>query len=133
MFVLQFFAGKFPLVIKQPLLAPQSAAVTAQRAISANNAMTWDSDANHVGAVGTTNGSTRVFISELLRHPRIRTRLAHRNRTQNPPSPQLKVRPDWRQRNVELQLPARKIIGKLRTKRLQMWMFTRHDICAQLI
>src|SRR5436309_14794123 len=115
MFVLQFFAGRFPLVIKQPLLAPQSAAVTAQRAISANNAMTWDSDANHVGADGTTNGSRRVFISELLRHPRVRTRLAHRNRTQDLPSPQLEVRPDWRQGDADLQLPARTITVQLRT------------------
>src|SRR5437016_10586098 len=93
------------LVIEQPFLAPQSTAITAQRAIRANDAMARNHDANHVCAVRATDGATRVLISELSRHPRIGTRFAHRNRTQNFPGPPLKGRPDWRQRNVELQFP----------------------------
>src|SRR5438270_11019989 len=118
-------------MVEQPFLSPQSTAVAAERAIRANDAMARNHDANHVRAVRATNGATRVLISELSRHPRIRARFAHRNRTQNLPGPQLKVRPDWRQRNVEFQFPAREIAGQLRADRLQMRMLARHDICPQ--
>src|SRR4029077_5231137 len=80
-----------------------------------------------------TDGAARVLVSELFRHPRIGTCFAHRNGTQNFPGPQLKVRPDWRQSNVELQFPSRKIIGQLPADRLQMWVLARHDVRPQTL
>src|SRR6266566_8977642 len=133
MFVLQFLADRFPLVIEQPFLTPQSATVTAQRAIRADDAMTGDDDANHVGAVGTTNRATRVLITELFRHPRIGTRFAHWDGPQDFPCSQLKVRPDRRQWNVELQVLAGKIISQLRTDRVQIPMFARDNVCSQTL
>ena len=76
-----------PLMVEQPFLSPQSTAVAAERAIRANDAMTRNHDANHVRAVRATDGATRVLVSEPSRHPRIRTRFADRNRTQNFPGP----------------------------------------------
>ena len=58
-----------PLVIEQPLLPPQSAAVTAKCAIGADDAMTRDDDANHVRAVRAANSPARIYIAEAFRHP----------------------------------------------------------------
>src|SRR5438046_555622 len=101
-----FVLRHFLLVIEQPFLSPQTAAVTTERAISANDTMTRNHDTNHIRAVRATDSAACVLISELLRHPRIGTRFAYRNRTQNFPGSQLKVRADRRQRNVELQVLA---------------------------
>src|SRR6201981_2825159 len=73
------------LMIEQPFLAPQTAAVSAERAVGSNHAMTWNDDANHVRSIGATNCATRVFIAEAPGHPRIGTRFANWNRLQDLP------------------------------------------------
>src|SRR6266496_388445 len=115
------------LMLEQPFLAPQTAAVSAQGAVSADHAVTRDDNADHVRAVRAANCSTRVFISQALRHPGIRACFAYGNRLQNLPSPQLKRRTNRRQWNIELQIFTREVIGQLRTDRFQMPMFSRHD------
>src|SRR6266550_2763985 len=69
-------AHKTPLVIEQPFLAPQPAAVTAQRTVGANDAMTRNNDADHVLAIGPAHRATHLDITEFFRHPRIRARFA---------------------------------------------------------
>jgi len=49
-------------VIEQPLLSPQTATVTAQRAIGANDAMARDHNANHVRAIRAAT-ARRAFSS----------------------------------------------------------------------
>src|SRR5436190_1951937 len=120
-----------PFVIEQPFLAPQSAAVTAQRAIRPNNAVARDHDANHVRAVCATNCAPRIFISQALRHPRIRASFPHRDGPKDFPGTQLKVRSDRRQRNIKLQIFAGKIITELLAHRCEVRMLARHDIGSQ--
>src|SRR5262249_18423634 len=119
------------LVIEQPFLAPQTAAVAAERAISANDAVARDDDADHVRSIRATNCPTRIFIAQTLCHPRIRTRLADWNRLQDLPRAQLKGRSDRSQRNFELQLLASEIILQLGTNTIEISMLPGHDICAQ--
>ena len=109
-----------PLVIEQPFLAPQTAAVPAERAIRSNHPMARDDDANHVRAIRATNCATRIFIAQALCHPRIRTRFANWDRLQDFPSAQLEGGPDRSQRNFELQLLAGEIVPELRTDGFKM-------------
>src|SRR6266404_114070 len=120
-----------PFVIEQPFLAPPSAAVTAQRAIRPDNAVARDYDANHVRAVCATNCAARIFISQALRHPRIRASFPHRDGPKDFPGTQLKVRSDRRQRNIKLQIFAGKIITELLARRCEVRMLTRHDVGSQ--
>src|SRR4029453_1987242 len=120
-----------PFVIEQPFLAPQSAAVPAERPVGSNHPMARDDDANHVRAIRATNCATRIFIPQALCHPRIRTRFAYWNRLQDSPSAQLEGGSDRSQRNFELQLLAGEIVPELRTDGFEIPMFPRHDICAQ--
>src|ERR1044072_6804300 len=76
--------------------------------------MTWNDDAHHVFAIGTPDRAAHFNIAELLCHPRIRTRFADRNRTQNFPGAQLKRRTDRRQRSVEREVLACKKIAGMR-------------------
>src|ERR1700681_4659041 len=98
------FLLTLPLVIEQPFLAPQSAAVTAERAIGANDAMTGDDNANHVGPVGTSDRAARGRNSQTLGHPGIRARFADWNRPENFPGSHLKIRTDRRERNIKFQI-----------------------------
>src|SRR5947208_13187924 len=95
--------------------------------------MTRNDNANHVRAVRTANRAARIFIAESLRHPGIRTRFADSNLLQNFPGAQLKWRPDRRQRNVELQVLARKIISKLLAGCREVAMLARNDIRCQAL
>src|SRR5213079_440161 len=115
----------------QPFLAPQPAAVSAQRSVGADHAVTRNDNADHVCAVRTADSPARVFISQAFRHPGIRACFACGNRLQNFPGPQLKLRTNWRQWNIELEVFAGEIIGQLRTDCFQMPMFSRHYICSQ--
>src|SRR6202040_1933416 len=42
---------KTPLVIEQPFLSPEAAAITAERTVGADDAMTGDDDGEHVRSV----------------------------------------------------------------------------------
>ena len=108
-----------PLVIEEPFLAPQTAAVPAERAVGANNAVARDDDANHVRAIRATNCATRIFIAQALCHPRIRTRFANWNRLQDFPRAQLKGRSDRSQRNFKLQLLAGEIVSRVANERFR--------------
>jgi hypothetical protein len=55
--------GISPFVIEQPFLAPQTAAVPAERSVGSNHPMARDDDANHVRAIRATNCATRIFIA----------------------------------------------------------------------
>src|SRR5205085_6847768 len=121
-------ASVAPLVIEQPLLAPQAAAVTAQRAVSANDAVARNDDANHVRAIRATNRPAGVFVAKPFRHPGIRPRLADRDRPQDFPRAQLKRRADGRQRDIELQLSAGEIIAELLASGCEMPMLAGHNI-----
>ena len=57
------------LVIEQPFLAPQAAAIAAESSIGTNDTMARDDDANHVGAIRAANRATRIFITQALCHP----------------------------------------------------------------
>src|SRR6516164_341567 len=118
-------------MIEQPFLAPQTAAVPAQRAIGANHAMARDDDGNHVRAICATNCATRIFIAQALSYPRIGTRFTYWNRLQDFPRAQLKGRSDRSERNFKLEPLAREIILQLGTNTLKVSMFAGHDICAQ--
>ena len=59
------------LVVEQPFLAPQTAAVSAERPIGANDSMARNDDANHVRAIGATDCTARILIAQALCHPRI--------------------------------------------------------------
>src|SRR5215211_9360681 len=120
-----------PFVIEQPFLAPQTAAVPAERPVGSNHAVTRDDYANHVRAVRATNCATRIFIAQALCHPRIRTGFANWNRLQDCPCAQLERGSDRSQRNFKLQLLACEILPELGTDRFEMPMFPGHDICAQ--
>src|SRR5947208_15677511 len=120
-----------PFVIEQPLLAPQTTAVPAERAIGANHAMARDDDANHVRSIRATNCATRIFIAQALCHPRIRTRFANRNRLQDFPRAQLEGGSDRSQRNFKVQLLAGEVVPELRADGFEVPMFPWHDICAQ--
>jgi hypothetical protein len=119
------------LVIEQPLLAPQAAAVPAERPVGSNDTMARDDDANHVRAVRATNRASRIFITQTNCHPGIRTRFADRNRLQDLPRTQLEGRSNRSQRNFKLQLLAGEIILQLETNSLEIPMFPGHYICAQ--
>ena len=67
------------LVVEQPFLPPQAAAVTTERSIRSNDAMARDNDADHVLAIGAPNRAAHLDVAEFLRHPRIRARFARRN------------------------------------------------------
>src|SRR4029077_20645993 len=112
-----------PFVIEQPFLAPQTAAVPAERAVGSNHPMARDDDANHVGAIRATNCATRIFIAQALCHPRIRARFANWNRLQDFPSAQLEGGSDRSQWHFELQLLAGEIVPKLRTDGFEIPMF----------
>src|SRR5438128_10717627 len=60
---------KTPLVFEQPFLTPQTAAVTTERTIRSNDAMTRNNDANHVLAVGASDCATHLNIAKFFRHP----------------------------------------------------------------
>src|SRR5439155_348210 len=72
----QLLVHKTPLVIEQPFLSPQAAAVAAERTIRSNDAMTRDNDTDHVLAIGPPDRATHLNIAKFLRHPRIRSRFA---------------------------------------------------------
>src|SRR5262249_61420704 len=67
------------LMVEQPFLPPQTAAVPAERPVSSNHAVARDDDANHVSAIRATDCTTRIFISQAFCHPRIRTRFSNWN------------------------------------------------------
>ena len=50
-------------MIEQPFLAPQSTTVPAERAVRTDYAMAWDSDTNHVRAVGAPDRAPCVAIA----------------------------------------------------------------------
>jgi hypothetical protein len=58
-----------PLVIEQPLFAPQSTAIAAERSVGANDAMTRNDNANHVCAIGASDSASGVAVAKTLRHP----------------------------------------------------------------
>jgi len=64
------------LVIEQPFLTPEAAAVTTERTIRSDDAMTWNNDGEHVLAIGATDCAAHLDITQFLRHPRIRARFA---------------------------------------------------------
>ncbi len=53
-------------MFEQPLLPPQTAAVAAERAVGADYTMTRDNNANHVRAVGPTDGAPCIAIAIVL-------------------------------------------------------------------
>src|SRR4029077_2663780 len=82
-------------------------------------------------AIRATNCATRIFVAQVLCHPRIRTRFANWNRLQYRPGAQLKRRPDRSQRNVKPELLAREVILQLGTNTIEIPMVSGHDICSQ--
>src|ERR1700680_1219865 len=109
-------------MVEQPFLAPQSTAITAERAIGANDAMTWDDDAHHVFAIGATDRATHLNIAQSLCHPGIGSRFTQRNRAQGFPCAKLKRRSHRRQGDIELEILSGEIIGQLRSDRIEMSM-----------
>src|SRR5438128_12338423 len=72
--------GPSLLVLKQPLLAPQPAAIAAKVAVGANHAMTRDDDGQAVAAIGSTDGAHGARVADLLGELQVRPRPARRNR-----------------------------------------------------
>src|SRR3954454_6959899 len=85
-------AGHFALVLEQPFLAPESAAVTAQRSVRADDAVTRNDEAKHVRAIGAPDRAACSGNSESIRHPGIRPRIGGRNAAQRFPCAQLEIR-----------------------------------------
>ena len=61
------------LVIEQPFFSPEATAVTAERAVGADDAVAGNDDGEHVRAVRAADGATRVRDAETFRHPGIGT------------------------------------------------------------
>src|SRR6476646_5797924 len=65
-----------PLMLKEPFLAPQTAAIAAECPVSTNDSVARDDDAEHVFAVGAADGAAHFLVAELLRHPGVGTGFA---------------------------------------------------------
>src|SRR5687768_9172634 len=118
----------FPLVVEQPFLAPQAAAVAAEGAVGANDAVAGDDEAKHVRPIGTAHGALGVGDAELPGHPAVRARFASGDGAQEVPGPALEFRSDRREGKVELQILAREIISKLNAEAVEMWMLAGDDV-----
>ena len=82
-------------------------------------------------AIGATDRATHLNIAQLFRHPGIGSRFTQRNRAQDFPCAKLKRRSHRRERDIELEILSGKIIGQLRSNRIEMSMLTRHNVCLQ--
>src|SRR6266487_1589634 len=102
-----------PLVFEQPLLPPEPAAVSAEGAIGADDAVTGNDDANHVCAVRSPDSAACSGITHAFCHPGIGARFTSRNGTQDFPIAELKFGANRSQRQIELDILAGEIISQL--------------------
>src|ERR1700720_560442 len=73
------FLRQLPLVIEEPFFSPDSAAVSAERAVGADDTMAGNDDTHDVVAVRPANRARHLGVAQFLRHPGIGTRLADGN------------------------------------------------------
>ena len=59
----------FPLVVEQPFLPPEAAAVAAERAVGADDAVAGNDNGKHVRAVRSADGASGIGYPEALCHP----------------------------------------------------------------
>ena len=95
--------------------------------------MTGNDDANHVGAVRWPYRAASPRVTHAFRHPGIGARFADWNRTQDFPIAELKFRAYRSQRQIKLEIPARKILRQLLADGLDMPMLSRNNTLGQAL
>src|SRR5262249_13670337 len=107
-------AGVRSLMVEQPLLAPQSAAVAGERAVGADYAMTRNDEAQRVVAVRASYSAHGGRTPDGGSDFRVRARGAWRNREQRVPDRALERRSAHDERRLEAQRSAPQILPQLR-------------------
>src|SRR5688572_18152374 len=98
---------------EQPLLALDAAAVSGQRPVRSDHAMTRDDHRNRIRAVGRTDRTNRGRLADATRELAVRDRVAVRKLEQRVPDRQLKWCSARRELEIERLALARKIFVDL--------------------
>ena len=117
----------FPLVIEQPLLTRQSAAVAGKRSVGADHAMAGDDDAAKIIAIRARNGADRSRLSDTPGDVSVGTRFTGGNLQQLIPNAPLKFGAAWRERQRKNFPLAIEIFIDFVCRLIEHRMRSRHD------
>jgi len=115
------------LVIDQPALPRQPAAVAGQFSVGSDHAMTGDEDGDVVHAVGAGHGAHGGWVADRPCFFGITAGLSMGNRSKIVPAATLKIRSDRGNSYLERLSFAAKVLADLSPKLRQMRVLARHD------
>src|SRR5438876_1521002 len=119
-------------MFEQPRLPPQSAAITRQRAVRTDNAVTWNDDGKLVVTVGASYRTHGRLSPDHRRDVRIGTRFTGWNPAQRLPYSALECGTGQLERRVEAERLARKIGVQLTPDGVEMAMLAGNDVLREV-
>src|SRR3954470_10261738 len=111
-------AAEPPLVVEQPLLAPQLAAVADQRAVGADDAVARHEDRDLIGAIGPGDGADGRRAADAIGDLAVAARLAARDLAQRRPHLRRKRRAALDDAGAESGASAGEVFGQLARQRV---------------
>ena len=102
-----------PLMVEQPLLAPEAAGIAGERAVRADHAMAGQDDGAAVEPVGVGDGAHGGGTADALRHFLVGARFAGRNAAQLVPDRLLELGAGVGDLRGEVEIPAGEIVLQL--------------------